>query len=71
MTARLWIKLVIVLGILLFMVVMGINNRHDVRFVFPGVNRDVTAAVMYYICFAAGVLVGAVLVVGTSRGKGK
>ena len=75
MTTRLWLKLFLVLGVLLFMVMMGMSNNDLVRFrlkPFGIKSGEVRSALMYFIFFGAGVVTGAVLVVGAGRfTKGK
>jgi len=74
-TTRLWIKLVVVLAVLLFMVMMGMSNGAKVDFQLKPLGiewSDVPSAIMYFIFFGAGIVIGAVLVVGPGRAsKGK
>ena len=73
MSTRLWLKLVFVLAMLLFMVLMGMSNRHTVPFRLNllGVEvENVSAALMYYIFFGAGIVTGAVIVLGPWKAKG-
>ena len=74
MSTRLWLKLVFVLAVLLFMVVMGMSNRHTVPFrlnLLGVAVENVSAALMYYIFFGAGIVTGAVIVLGPWKSKGK
>jgi len=71
MNARMFGKLIIVLVILLFMVMMGMENDSNIEFRLAGKELgDVRAAIMYFIFLGAGVVLGAVLATGW-RGAGK
>ena len=68
MNTRLIVKLIVVLAVLLFMVIMGMSNQGEVTFRFLGAKSGpLKAAFMYFIFFAAGVFVGAVITVGIGR----
>ena len=70
MTARLWIKVVFVLALLLFMVMMGMSNNGQVTFRLKPLGIEwgkVSLAIMYFIFFGAGLVAGAILVVGPGR----
>jgi len=75
MNMRLWLKLIFILAMLLFMVMMGISNNDLVQFKLKplGFESEKTrAAIMYFIFFGAGVVTGAILLLGpwkSSRGK--
>ena len=74
MSSRLLAKLIFVLAVLLFMVMMGMSNRHTVAFHLKPFFSDAeaTASIMYFIFFGVGVLTGAVLAVGPWKSmKGK
>jgi uncharacterized membrane protein YciS (DUF1049 family) len=67
--ARLFLKLVVVLAIMLFMVMMGLSNDHPARFKLAkvGWEFEINAALMYFIFFGAGVLAGAVIASGGGK----
>ena len=69
MNTRLLIKLVVVLGALLFMVLMGMSNVHEAEFKMTKLGWDfkVDAAIMYFIFFGVGILTGAVLAAGGGK----
>ena len=69
MNARLFLKLVVVLAIMLFMVMMGLSNDHPARFKLAkvGWEFEINAALMYFIFFGAGVLAGAVIASGGGK----
>ena len=69
--ARLLIKLVFVLAVLLFMVMMGMSNHHPTRFKLDkfGWDFETQAAIMYFIFFGVGLITGAVIAVGGGGGK--
>ena len=74
MSTRLWIKLILVLAVLLFMVMMGMSNKDLVQFKLDPLGwkvDNVRAAIMYYVFFGAGVVTGAILAVGPRGGKSK
>ena len=67
MSMRLWLKLIFVLAILLFMVMMGMSNNDLVQFKLKPLSFEsdkVRSAIMYFIFFGAGIVTGAVLVLG-------
>jgi len=73
-TTRLWLKLILVLAVLLFMVVMGMSNDQVVTFRLKpfGVESSQRSAILYFMFFGAGVITGAVLAAGPRRSaKGK
>ena len=72
MSTRLWVKLIVVLAVLLFMVLMGMSNTQKTHFEMLGHTSDpIPAAIMYFIFLCGGVLVGVVLTLGPGRsGKG-
>ncbi len=69
MTTRLWVKVILVLAVLLFMVMMGMSNDQTVTFRLKpfGVKSSQRSAIMYFAFFGAGVITGAVLAAGPSR----
>ena len=74
MNMRLAAKLIFVLAVLLFMVMMGMSNRHTVAFHLKPFFTDAkaTASIMYFVFFGVGIITGAVLAVGAwSSRKGK
>ena len=76
MNARLLMKFVVVLAVLLFMVMMGMSNGDPVRFKLLSYTSDpVKSAFMYFTFFAVGAFTGLVLAVGpggkSSAPKGK
>lgn len=69
MNARLFMKFIVVLAVLLFMVMMGMSNGDPVRFKLTPLSYEsgaVKSAFMYFIFFAVGAFTGLVLAVGTS-----
>ena len=77
MNARLLMKFVVVIAVMLFMVMMGMSNDQPARFKLTKLGVDVVdkAAIMYFIFFAVGAFTGLVIAVGTggkpSAPKGK
>ena len=69
MHARLLVKLLFVLAVLLFMVLMGMSNTEKVTFTLRQLSftGQTTAAIMYFIFFGVGVLTGGVLAVGGAK----
>jgi uncharacterized integral membrane protein len=62
------------LGILLLLVIMGMNNRQTVELSLPPIlphAQKLDAAFMYFGFFGVGVLTGTVLTAGGKRGGGK
>ena len=58
----------IVLAVLLFMVLMGMENRHETHFEMFGYKTGaISAAIMFFIFLCGGVLVGVVLAIGAGR----
>jgi uncharacterized integral membrane protein len=73
MNAKLFFKTLFLIIILLFLVLMGMYNRGNVKFTMPPIIKDpITqpAALMYFGFFAIGLLSGAVLTGGGKRGGG-
>jgi uncharacterized membrane protein YciS (DUF1049 family) len=78
MNTRLFMKFVVVLAVLLFMVMMGMSNSDPVRFKLLPLSYEsgpIKSAFMYFIFFAVGALTGLVIAVGSgghsSAPKGK
>ena len=71
MNAKLVMKFVVVLAVLLFMVMMGLSNAHPARLKLEkiGIDFEVNAAIMYFIFFAVGAITGLVLAVGVGDSK--
>lgn len=72
MNAKLLFKTVFLIVMLLFLVLMGMNNRGTVSFSLPPIlPKDVSqpAALMYFGFFAIGFLSGTVLTAGGGGGK--
>jgi uncharacterized integral membrane protein len=73
MDARLLGKTLFFILVLLLLVLMGMHNRGAVDFTLPPLLREPIkqpAALMYFACFAVGVLTGAVMTAGTGRTSG-
>lgn len=76
MNAKLLLKTLFFILILLLLVLMGMHNRGTVDFTLPPVLQQVIkqpAALMYFAFFAVGVLTGTVMTAGTGKkgGSGK
>ena len=69
MNARLLVKLIIVLAVLLFMVMMGMSNNTNIPFRLLGktLGQEMPSAIMYFIFYGVGVVSGALLAVGLRR----
>ena len=73
MNAKLLLKTLFFILILLLLVLMGMHNRGAVDFTLPPLLDKVIkqpAALMYFAFFAVGVVTGTILTAG-SGGKGK
>lgn len=73
MNAKLLLKTIFLMLVLLLLVVMGMHNRSSVPFQLPPlVRRPVSqpAAIMYFGFFAVGVLTGTVLTAGGGKRGG-
>jgi uncharacterized integral membrane protein len=73
MNAKLLLKTIFFILILLLLVLMGMHNRGMVDFTLPPLLKTVIkqpAALMYYAFFAIGVLTGTVLTAGTGKKGG-
>ena len=73
MNAKLLLKTLFFILVLLLLVLMGMHNRGAVDFTLPPLIQQVIrqpAALMYFAFFAVGVLTGTVLTAGTGKGGG-
>jgi uncharacterized integral membrane protein len=73
MNAKLLLKTVFLIVILLLLVLMGMSNRGSVSFALPPIlDKSISqpAAIMYFAFFAIGVLTGTVLTAGIGKGGG-
>ncbi|MBM3841590.1 MAG: hypothetical protein FJ398_27330 [Verrucomicrobia bacterium] len=70
MNAKLLLKTIFLLLVLLLLVLMGMNNLKSVTFSLPPLLKAIEckAAIMYFAFFAVGLLTGTVL---TAGGSGK
>ena len=64
MTTRMWVKLIVILSVLLFMVLLGMSNKDPISFKLFNWQVQIKAAIMYFIFFGSGVVTGAVLALG-------
>ena len=71
MTTRMWVKLIVVLAVLLFMVLMGMSNDQTATFRLFDREGTTQAAIMYFIFFGVGVVTGAVLALGSGKSSRK
>ena len=73
MNAKLFLKTIFLIVVLLFLVLMGMENRGMVEFALkPLLPNKVTlpSALMYFAFFAIGVLTGTILTAGSDKGGG-
>jgi uncharacterized integral membrane protein len=73
MNAKLLLKTLFFILILLLLVLMGMHNRGSVDFTLPPLLKDVIkqpAALMYFAFFAVGVLTGTIMTAGTGKKGG-
>jgi uncharacterized integral membrane protein len=73
MNAKLLLKTLFLILVLLLLVLMGMHNRSTVDFTLPPlVNRVIKqpAALMYFAFFAVGVVTGTILTAGTGKKGG-
>jgi uncharacterized integral membrane protein len=73
MNAKLLLKTIFLMIVLLLLVIMGMHNRASVPFILPPlISRPVTqpAAIMYFAFFAIGVISGTVLTAGGGKRSG-
>lgn len=75
MNAKLFLKTVFLIIILLLLVLMGMYNKESVSFMLPPLLKKSVkqpAAIMYFAFFAVGVLSGTILTAGGgSKGSSK
>ncbi len=71
------IKTIAFLAILFVVLYVGLHNRHEIDFFFPIAGTTAKtpfhayAGIIYFLIFAAGVLAGTIITVGSGRGGGK
>jgi len=73
MNAKLLLKTIFLIIVLLLLVLMGMHNRSDINFSLPPLLKNTIsqpAAIMYFGFFAVGVLTGTVLTAGGGGRKG-
>jgi uncharacterized integral membrane protein len=73
MNAKLLLKTIFFILILLLLVLMGMHNRNSVDFTLPPLLDKVVhqpAALMYFAFFAVGVLTGTIMTAGTGKKGG-
>ncbi len=73
MNAKLLLKTVFLIVLLLLLVLIGLHNKDSVGFVLPpliGKPVRLPAALMYFIFFAVGLLTGTILTAGGGRKGG-
>ena len=74
MNAKVLLKSLFVVLVLLLLVLMGMNNRELVNFALPPIvprRIQQPAALMYFACFAVGFLTGAIVWAGgVKKGSG-
>ena len=74
MNAKLILKTVFMIAILLLLVIMGMNNRQEVELSMPPLlpkTQKLPAAIMYFGFFGIGLLTGTILTAGGRKGAGK
>ncbi len=70
MNAKLFFKTIFMIAILLILVLMGMNNRQNVKLSLPPLlpkTQEQPAAIMYFAFFGIGVLCGTVLTAGGGK----
>jgi len=70
MNAKLLLKTLFFIVVLLLLVLMGMHNQANVQFTLPPVLNKIIqqpAALMYFAFFAVGVLTGTVMTAGTGK----
>ncbi len=73
MNAKLLLKTVFLMIILLLLVIMGMHNQKSVQFALPPlIPKPIfqPAAIMYFGFFAVGVITGTVLTAGSGKKSG-
>jgi uncharacterized membrane protein YciS (DUF1049 family) len=74
MSFKVLFKVIVFLAILFVLLYIGLNNRQSIDFYFPVLLEKKwtdQAGIVYFVMFAAGVLAGALLTVGTGGGRGR
>ena len=72
MSAKILVKTVFFMAVLLLLLLMGMHNRSPVDFSLPPVLKQTfqqPAALMYFAFFGVGVLTGAVITGGSGKRK--
>ena len=72
MSAKILVKTVFFMAVLLLLLLMGMHNRGPVDFSLPPVMKQTfqqPAALMYFAFFGVGVLTGAVITAGSGKRK--
>jgi uncharacterized integral membrane protein len=72
MNAKLLLKTILLIAILLLMVLMGMNNLKRIPFSMPFIlpkPQELPAALMYFAFFAVGLLSGTILTAGKKGGS--
>jgi uncharacterized membrane protein YciS (DUF1049 family) len=71
MNFKLIFKALLIIAVLSLLVIMGMNNRQFVTLSMPRMpDQKLPAALMYYIFFGVGFLVGAVMMSGGGKKSG-
>jgi hypothetical protein len=73
MNAKLLLKTIFFIAVLLLLVLMGLHNRGAVDFTLPPLLNQIIkqpAALMYFAFFAVGVLTGTIMTAGTGKKGG-
>ena len=70
MNAKILLKTIFAMLMLLLLVLMGMNNQQQVSFSLPPLFKGVSqpAAIMYFAFFGVGVLTGTILSAGGKKG---
>lgn len=74
MIVKLILKTIFLAGVLLLLVIMGMNNRQQVELSMPPIlpkTQKQPAALMYFGFFGIGLLTGTILTGGKRGGKSK
>ena len=71
MNFKLILKSLVIIAVCALLVIMGLNNRQDVKLYMPNIlpAQSHPAALMYFAFFGIGFLVGAVLMTGSAGKK--
>ena len=71
MNTKLLLKTVFLIVMLLLLVMIGLYNKQSVAFTLPPLipkSAQLPEALMYFVCFAVGLISGTVLTAGGKRG---